>query len=133
MKKSFTLTEVIVALGVFGIGVLGVSGFFATSSQTVKVGRMTTTASNLAQGVIDEELTQSYDALIVGNGSKTRFSADTNDPFYVYQKQVNVSYIDSNLNNSGTDLGLKKIEVFVYWPSGNTEKNIQMATIITRR
>lgn len=133
MKKGFTLTEVIIAIGVFGIGVLGVSGFFATTSQTIKVGRFTSTASNLAQGVIDEELAQSYDALTVETGTKTRFSADSADPFYNYQKQVNISYIDSNLNNSGTDLGMKKIEVFVYWQDGGTERNVQMATIMTKK
>lgn len=131
MKRAFTLVEVIVAIGIFGLGVLGLAGFFAASAQTTRVARFTTTATNLAQGVIEEEISKSYDEL--ATSAKMRFSEDDNNPFYPYWKQVNVSLIDSDLASSATDVGLKKIDVFVYWPEGSVEKNMQMSTVVSKQ
>lgn len=132
-KRAFTLIEVIVALTVFSIGVLGVQTYFATSSRLTTAASRMSTASNLAQGIVDTELTLAYDELIPGTSTKVRVSTDSASPFYNYQKQVTISLIDSNLNTSATDVGLKKILVTVFYSEGGSEKNVQMATIQTKR
>lgn len=132
-KKAFTLIEVIVALTVFSIGILGVQTYFATSSRLTTAANHMSTASNLAQGIIDTQLSYAYDELIPGTSAKVRVSTDSASPFYNYQKQVTISLIDSSLNTSATDVGLKKILVTVFYSEGAIEKNVQMATIQTKR
>lgn len=129
LKRGFTLIEVVVATGVLLIGVLGVGAFFATSSTISRHASYTSIASNLAQGFIDEEISKSYDELDPVTGSKDPLL----DPFSNYHKQVNVSLIDSNLVASGTDIGLKKIDVFIFWQEGGSEKSIQISSVKTNR
>lgn len=133
IKKGFTLVEVVVAIGVLTIGVLGVSGFFAYSSKISRSSSNTSIASNLTSGLIDEEIAKSYEELAPGNGAKVKISTDPANPFYNFSKQINISLIDSNLAASATDLGLKKIDVIVSYQEGSSEKNVQMSTIKTRR
>lgn len=133
MKKGFTIIEVVIAIGIFGIAVLGIMGYFALSTQFVSYARQTTIASNLAQEVVEETIAQPYDSLTVGNGTRIAFSTDSTNPYYAYQKQLNISYVNSDLSTSATDLGLKKIEVFVYWQATSGEKNVQMATLLSKK
>ncbi|OGD57135.1 hypothetical protein A2V71_01725 [Candidatus Berkelbacteria bacterium RBG_13_40_8] len=133
LKRGFTLIEVVVATGILLVGVLGVGAFFATSSTITRHASYTSIASNLAQGFIDEEISKSYDELDPGTGPKARVSDVASNPFYNYWKQVNITLIDSDLANSGSDIGLKKIDIFVFWQEGSSEKNIQLSTVKTNR
>lgn len=130
MNKAFTIIEILVAITVLTIGILGISGFFAVSAKVTRSANYTTTAANLAQGVIDDQLAKSYEEIVVGNGTKTRFSENTDDPYYNYFYQINTSCIDQDLAASN-DVGLKKIDVFVYWTEGEKEKNVEMSTTKT--
>lgn len=132
-KKGFTIIETIVAIGIFGIGILALLGFYTYSSQVVRFARQTTVASNLAQGLVEQTISEPYDTLTVGESAKETFSIIPTDSSYGYSKQTKISLIDQNLNASDTDVGLKKIDCTVYWQSNWTEKNIQVSTIVTRR
>lgn len=133
MRKGFTLIEVIVAIGIFGLGVLAILTYFAISTQFVRLSRQTTIAANLAQQVVEENIASSYDLLTPGIGDRVGFAVDEADPYYPYEKRINISLIDENLAPSVTDEGLKKIEVFVYWTGVGGEKNVQMATIVSEK
>jgi len=133
MKKAFTMVEILVALGVFAIGVLGIFVFFATSAQIGRLASNTSIATNLASGIIEEEFSKSYDELNPGTGDRTHISPDQSNPFYKFEKQETVTWIDIDLNTSATDEGLKKIEIFVYWKENGKEKNVQVSTIKTER
>jgi len=130
---GFTLIEVIVALGIFGLGVLALLGYFAISTQFVRFARQTTIASNLAQQVLEESLEKPYESLTPGAGSKAPFSADPENPYHLYQNQTNISLIDSNLAPSGSDVGLKKIDVFVYWVGVSGETNVHLSTVVSSK
>lgn len=132
LKFGFTMVEIVVAIAILAIGVVGVSYFFARSTQVTRTASNTSVAANLGQGVIDEELVKSYNELNVATGTKTRFSNDTSSPFYNFQKQINVSLIDQDLNGSAADVGLKKIDVFIFWTEGGSEKQLELATIKAR-
>jgi len=127
LKKAFTIIEIIVAITVLTIGVLGVSVFFSLALKATDSANHITSASNLAQGVIDAELVKSYDG--TANTIRVRFSTDSASPYYNYYKTVNISLIDQNLAPSGTDVGLKKIEVIVDWQEGTEVKDVQISTI----
>jgi len=129
-KKSFTIIEIVTAIGVFGIGVLGLAGFFAASTQIVRSASNMSVATNLASGFIDEEFAKSYDELLPGPGTRTQVSIDTPTAFYY---QIDISLIDDNLWASDTDIGLKKIDVSVFWQEGTGEKHVQISTIKSQR
>jgi len=133
MKKAFTIIEVIVALGIFGLGVLAILGYFAISTQFVRLARQTTVAANLAQQNSEELTALNYKSLAAGSGMRQNFSTDPADPYYPYQKQINISWIDANLAASAIDTGLKKIDVFIYWQGAGGEKSLQMSTIVSKK
>lgn len=133
MRKAFTIIELLVAIGIFGLAAIGIGGYFAYSGKIIRSARTTTIASNLAEGVLEEQLNFPYGELAVGTSAKTRIAETQTDPFYNYQKQVTVSLIDSDLANSATDVGLKKIQVAIYYTEGTSEKNVQLATVKSER
>lgn len=133
MKSGFTIIEVIVAIGIFGFGVLAVLTYFVLSTQFVRLARQTTMASNLAQQVMEENIALSYDSLLPGQSAKTPFSADSENPYSFYQYQTNISLIDSTLNNSANDAGLKKVDVTVFWNALQDEKSVHLSTVVTEK
>jgi Tfp pilus assembly protein PilV len=130
MKKAFTIIEAIVALGIFGLGVLAVVSFFIYSSQFTRLARQTTISSNLVEQTMEETIALPYSSLIPATGSRTRFSSDQSSPYYSYEKQINITLVNSSLANSATDVGLKKINVLVFWQAGTQEKSVELATVV---
>lgn len=128
-KLGFTIIETVVAIGIFGIGILAIIGFYAASAQAVRISRQVTTATFLAQGLIEETMPESYDALTPIIGNKTAYSTDPTNPNFLYQKKMDITLIDQNLAASTTDLGLKKIDAYVYWQGPTGEKQVQITTI----
>lgn len=131
MKKhlSFTLIEVLLAIFVLEIGLLGIAGFYTYSFKVARYARNETTAANLASGLLDEQLAISYDNLAVGAGTKTGYTTDVNDPFYSWQKKIDMAFIDSNLIEQPIDTHMKKITVTIYWQQDGAEKSFQTASI----
>jgi len=132
-KNGFTIIETLVAIGIFGIGILALAGYYAFTAHTQQLARQITTATNLAQGILDKSIAEGYDSIIIGTGEKENYSSDLNNPYQGYQKQINVSLVDSNLNQSTIDLGLKKIDCFVYWETAGQPKRVQVTTIISTK
>lgn len=132
-KKGFTLIEILLAVFILEIGLLGIAGFYAQSLNIAKTARNETIAANLAQGLLDEQLEISFDNLPVGAGVKTPYSTDPTSPFLNFQKQIDIAYIDMNLSASYTQTAenqnMKKITVTVFWPYQSGERNFQIATI----
>ena len=122
-RSSFTLIEVLLAIFILEIGLLGIAGFYASSFKITKTARNETIASNLASGILDEELAIAYDNL-------TPVPLTTfNSPFDNWQKKVDIAYVDANLTEQATDTHMKKITVTIYWQETGGEKNFQIASI----
>lgn len=128
-KKSFTIIESLIAIFILEIGILGISNVYANSFKTSRVARNETIASNLASGLLDEGLANSYDSLTIAVGTKTRYSTVPSDPFYEWEKKVDVAYVDANLTEQASETNMKKIVVTIYWKEGSSDKNFQIATI----
>ena len=122
LKTGFTLVETLVALAIFIIAVLVVIQVFPVGLKSTIRSRDETMAINLLQSKIEDVTNQTYDDVI--NVSETRFSTDQADPYYKFQYQISVQYIKGDLTDSGTDLGLKKVTVFVFWPEFGQEKTL---------
>lgn len=126
-KKAFTLVEILLAVFILEIGLLGIATFYSKSFQVARTARLQTMATNLAAGVLEEQLSISYANLI--NISKRHYSNDQNDPLYNWWKQVDVYFVDANLNNSQSNTHMKKIVVTIYWTDEGTEKSFQEITL----
>jgi len=132
LVRGFTIIEVIVAITVLTVGVLGIAVFFSLSLKATNYANHTTTASNLVQGVVDTELAKSYNELLPGTGTRVAFSTDPASPYHIYYETVNITLIDQNLATvNAPGVGLKKIDVTIDWTEGSEAKNVQMSTIKT--
>lgn len=71
---------------------------------------------------------------MVAEGTKTNYSPDISNPFYSWQKKIDIAYINTNLvaSYSEPDTNMKKITVTVYWQENGAERNFQIATIKAR-
>lgn len=128
MKKKFpgfTLLEVLIAVFILELGLLGIAGFYASSFKIIKTARNETIAANLASGVLDEQLAVSYDNI----HSIERAPYSSSGLFSNWDKKVDITYVDENLAEQPGDTGMKKILVTVYWQEVTGEKSFQTATI----
>jgi len=130
MKKhsSFTLIEVLLAVFILEVGLLGIAGFYASSLKIIKTARNETIASNLASGILDEQLAISYDNLEIGQTEKN-YTEDISSPFHDWTQKVEIRYVDANLNQQETETHMKKIVVTISWPEVNSQKSFQTASI----
>ncbi len=131
-RRSFSIIEVLIAIFILEIGILGIAGFYASSLRTARVARSETIASNLAAGLLDEELANTYDNLDPIDGDEVRYSDVLGNPFYNWYKEIDVFWIDAELNQSLTDQNMKKIIVTISWTEGTSKKIFQTASIKAR-
>ena len=132
IRKAFTLIEVLLAIFILEIGLLGIAGFYASSFKITKMARNETTAVNLANGLLDEELAIPYDNLTIGTGIQTKYSTDINDPFYDWEKRIDIFYVDADLIEQPAETNMKKIIVNIFWQEADNERSFQTASIKSR-
>lgn len=132
-KKAFTLIEILVAVFILEIGLLGVAGFFGYALQFAQSARNQTMGANLASGLLEDKIAQNFDNLTVEIGSKDPYSTVTGNPFGNFQKKIDIAYIDGDLLASqtpnSTNQNMKKITVTIYWTEQTGEKSFQIVTI----
>lgn len=133
ITKGFSLIEVLVAILILAVGLLAILSIFAVSSKIIRISRNITSATELAQGVIDEEMNKTYDNLSIGTSEKIRFSSDENNPYFNFYKEIKIKYLDTSLNESDTDAGLKVIIATIYYSEGAVEKNVSLSTIKSKK
>ncbi len=122
-NRGMSLIEIMVALLILMVAFIGLIQAFPFSRTIVKTAENSTKSSYLAQDELEQLLALSYENIPVGTvEAKQRLSADPTNDLYYFQRQTVVSYVDGNLQASGSDLGLKKITVTVYY-SGDLLKN----------
>lgn len=135
-KQGLTIIEAMIAVAVLMIGVLVTINIFPAALKISRNAEQETVAANLAQAEIEHSFQLGYDNITVGTiEAKHRLSADPANPFYNYQRQTVASFVDANLNDTGTATGLKKITVTMYWltPNLGLEKNLPISVLISQR
>lgn len=128
-KKAFTLIEVILAIFILEVGLLGIAGFYAYSFQISKVAREDTIAANLAQGLLEEQSAkQNYED--IQDVPKAFYEG----PFANFQKEVVVTCVKADLSpaDSCAVANMKKIVVTIYWPVAGGEENFKTVTLRAR-
>ena len=120
-KQGFTLIEATLAIAVLLIGILTMVQFFPFSLSIITESQDASIATTAALTKIEELLATAYDDLDTGTiESKQKLSNDPENFLFPFSRQTVVTYIDDDLNEIGTDQGLKKITVSVYWRSAIT-------------
>ena len=128
-QQGFSLIETLVALTILTVATSYVIGVFPKGLNSSLSALEETTAVNLAQAKVEEVISTPYDEISTGvimEGSLSSIGAD----FSRYKRITTVSYVDSDLNPSISDLGLKKIKVDVVWLDG-LKKSFATTTIYT--
>ena len=114
-RRAFSLIEVLVALSVFTMGLLG---FLEIASRTQQLSALTITrtrAALLAQEGIEMAESISYESLPVGNYLTEVSLIAYGSEFSPYSRSVVVEYVDGNMSVVQTDLGMKLITSTVNW------------------
>lgn len=127
------MIEIMVAISVLTIGVLGVAAFFANSAKLTRIASNESAATNFAQGYIDDEIAKDYASIPVNITNTSRVDSDSSSPYYNFYRTITANYIDVGLNSSETDIGLKRIVVMVNYTENGQNKNVTLQTIVTKK
>jgi len=128
--------EIMVAFIILSISFIGLMQSFPFGLSMNKDAENETVSSYLAQEKIEELVSLGYGGVNTGSiEEKHRLSDDPSNFLYNFQRQTNVSYVDENLNNSVSDLGIKKIIITVFYPNAisKEEKSYNITTLISER
>ena len=140
MEKStknflgFTLIEALIAVFVLSVGIVALLQAFPLGTYIQKSSQMATVAGQLAQSKMEETISQSYGSILAGT---TQEAYGFNPVLPSFRRQTEITYFDPNNPEipSGQDLGIKKIEITVFWHSslGGPEKEVKIANFIAIR
>jgi hypothetical protein len=148
-RKGVSLTELMIAVTILTIGVIGGMGSFKYINKAMTQSRIKTIATNLAQEKMEVLKNKSYFQLLVTTASANSTGYSPNFPYdtETYPPQtitlwgmpaltrvVNVDYVTLNgsvptlLPYTADDPGMKKITVTVMWNDAGTPKKVQFSS-----
>ncbi len=131
MQKGFTILETMMAILVLTIGIIAVLQVFPLCSNIQKSNEMENQAIFLAQEKMEQEIFKTYGNTQVGMIIEDSLVS----PFERFSRETKITYVDSNLEEIGSDAGLKKIEITVRWSSifKLKESNISIINLVAER
>ncbi len=129
-SQGFTVIEAVFALIILLIGVVSVIELYPLGVELTSDSRSITQATQLATAQLESLQNLDYQDLPTGTyETKQRLSSDENSYLYTFFRETTISYIDSDLEETETDTGFKKISTTVYWlsPLLKNEKSIHFS------
>ena len=135
-NKGISEIEAVLAVAILSIGILSAVTLFPLALKISKNAEEETVAANLAQAKIEEIFSLGYENTPTGTiETRHRLATDPANPFYSYERQTVSQFVDGDLNNSATDLGLKKIVVTIFWhtPHLNISKSLPVSILISQK
>ena len=131
MEKGFTFIEAMIAILIFTLGVVAVLQVFPLAFGIEIANQKETQATMLCQEKVEEINSLTYPEIKVGVQTEDPLPS----PFDKFSRETTINYVDRNLETTSSDIGMKKIEVKVWWksfyPAG--EKQIKITTLIAER
>ncbi len=121
--RGFSIIEVMVAVTILVVGVLGVARILPFEIQISRSAENRTVAAHRAQSIIEEMLNTAYGSLNEGSFVSV---ATPESPDDIFAQNATVSCIDEDLVtiSCAGDIGLKQVSVTITWqnkPNGPTE------------
>jgi len=147
-KRGFTILELMIALSLFMIGMLSVLQIFPANRRLQEQNALATQAVFLAQEEMEKIRTIPYGSLTVGEYMPRQImseapseSGDTpygnlvqvvgfDNSSYPFEKEITVKYLDSNRQQSANDLGLKQVDLTIYWKQKALDRQYSLSTYI---
>lgn len=115
-QNGFSIMEVMVAFVIILVVFIGLVGSFPFGMAINKSAENSTVASYLAQEEMENLISQGYQDVGIGTvEARARLSNISTDYLYNFEREVIVTYVDENLNNSVLETELKKIITTVYY------------------
>jgi len=130
-----SLLEVMVAFSILTLTFTALMQSFPYSLTINKTSENAAKAAYLAQAKLEELNSLGYGNISTGTiEAKHRLADNPTDYLYYFQRQTTVSFVDGNLADSASDLGLKKISVTVYYSNAlsKVEKEYSTVTLISQ-
>jgi len=124
-KKGFSLLELIIAIAVLSVGLVGVLQIFPIGLRASQRAGMFTKASFLAQNKIEDVKLAGFDA-ITELPPKIPLSGREGD----FEWAIKIE--DVSLEGVESDNDMRKIIVVVTWPEQNTTRSKEFITYVTR-
>lgn len=122
-QKGLSMIEILVSFSILIIAFVSLSQAFPMGLSINKSAENSTVAYYLAQEKVEELMSTDYDSLNVGTiEAKQRLSLDQGNYLYNFQRKTDVIYVDGDMLDSLSDLGLKKISTIVYFNDAITKK-----------
>ncbi len=133
-NKGLTILETVVAIAVLMICIFGIINIFPWSLQISKSASLRTIATNLGQEKIEEIIALDYEEIGTGTiETRHRLGSDVSDPFYSFERETSVIFVDSDIVESVPDMGMKKITITVYWTTQlGGDKNLQIVYLTSQ-
>ena len=135
-QTGFSLLELSIAIIILVSSLIPLTQAFPYSAKIINSAKNDTIASYLAQEKIEEILSLGYENIGI-NTIETRHSLGTATSSYLYffERESVINYVDTDLQNSVTDTGLKKINTTVYYMDkiSNNEKTFTINTLLVAR
>ena len=128
-NNGFTLLETIIAITIFVLVIGGLFQGFSFQAGVIQTSKQGTVATNLAQAVVEEVLTKSYDTIT----SEPRLSFPS--PNGEHEKEVIVEFlanVNGNLVVTGVDEEMKKVTVIVSYVEKGEEKKVQLVSLASK-
>lgn len=135
-NRGISIIEAVLATAILAIGILSIITLFPLALKISRDAEQETVAANLAQGKIEELFSLGYENIATSTiETRHRLATDPANPFYNYERQTVSQLVDGNLNDSASDLGLKKITVTMYWKTANLglAKELPVSILISRK
>ncbi|GAG24023.1 unnamed protein product [marine sediment metagenome] len=142
-NKGFTLIEVLVAIFILSIGVMGLAYAFPQGIQMAKNSEKAAQAVTLAQAKIEEIISTPYNEVFC-SGEVRPTCIDIEDygsiaDFASYKRRIKITCIDGDDFSEVTDCtlendpGMKKIEVTVFWkmPFSLGDRKIELISLVS--
>jgi len=134
-QLGMSLLEVMVAFSILTLTFTALMQSFPYSLAINKTSENAAKAAYLAQAKLEELNSLGYGNISTGTiEAKHRLADNPTDYLYYFQRQTTVSFVDGNLADSASDLGLKKISVTVYYSNAlsKVEKEYSTVTLISQ-
>ena len=142
-RPAFTFLEVLIALSLFAVGMISIVQIFPINRRYLTQSALTTQAVFLAQEGMEQARSDSYADLVVGASPayepEHALSSTAGDPMSQFQRQTVATYVDPTTSNaspavtysnSGTDKGMKRIDVTVFWQENNISRQYTISTYV---
>lgn len=130
-RRGFTFLELLVALSLFTVGMLSILQIFPANRRLLAQNAANTQAVFLAQEQLELARATPYANLTVGTYAP-RAAITTAAGISGYDRQIVVTYLDSNYATSNTDQGLKRVDVTVYWTDRTINRQYTVSSYVTR-